>query len=138
MVLPLADRIRLQSHCSHDPAARTQLTPPSTFTSSDYDAFDYEENETFDDEEHDDDDLSDNQSVYSDFRMLGSSDSDAEFDDASYSFDSLDTSYHLGIDHGEKAIHLVVENESQKEVSVAPGTSKTLSSSMSHLVPLGV
>ena len=122
VVLPLANRIRSHSDSSHDPPPQSFLQPLSVFTSSDYDSFDAEETEPVEDEEDEEDITGDDQPVYSDFRMLSSSDSDKEFDDASYSFDTLDTSYHFGIDHGEKAINLVMENERQDEVSVvAPG-----------------
>ena len=138
MISPRANNIRSQSDSSHNPPSQASLKPFSVFTSSDYDAFDYEENEPIEDEEDEEDNVGDNQPVYSDFRMLGSSDSDEEFGDASYSFDTLDTSYHLGIDHGEKAIHLVMENERQDEVSVAPVTARIPSSSYSGLVAAGV
>ena len=111
MVSP-ANSVRSQSQAS--------LKPLSVFTSSDYDAFDYEENDPTEDEEDEENNANDSQPVYSDFRMLASSDSDEEFGDASYSFDTLDTSYHLGIDHRENIMHLVIENERQREVSVAP------------------
>lgn len=109
----------------------------SVFTSSDYDAFDYEENEPHD-EEDEEDNAGGSQPVYSDFRILGSSDSDEEFGDASYSFDTLDTGYHLGIDRGEKALHLVMENERQDEISVAPVSPGILPSSLSGLVAIGL
>ena len=115
MVSPVADKTRSQSS-----PLQASLKPCSVFTPSDYDAFDDEEIDSDEDEEDYDENVSDCQPVYSDFRMLGSSDSDEEFGDASYSFDTLDTSYHLGVDHGKKAIHLVMENEKQDEVSVAP------------------
>ena len=137
-VLPLANSVRSQSNSSHDPPSPASLKPLSVFPSSDYDAFDYEENETIEDEEDEEDNPINNQPVHSDFRMLRSSDSDEEVDDASYSFDTLDTSYHLGIDHGEKAIHLVMENERQDEVSVAPVTSRTLPSPFPGPVTVGV
>ncbi|KAL9136164.1 MAG: hypothetical protein Q9175_002621 [Cornicularia normoerica] len=137
MVLPLANKVRSQLKPSHGSPPRALLEPLSVFTSSDYDAFDYEENEPVENEGDEENDQDEDQSIYSDFRTLGSTDSDEEFVDASYSFDSLDTSYHLGIDHGEKAIHLVMENERQDEVSVAPVTPGFLPSSFSGLVALG-
>ena len=138
MVLPLANDVRLQSDHSNTSPLQTSLKSRPVFISSDYDAFDREEDGLIEDEEDEEDNLSDSRPVYSDFRMLSSSDSEEEFGDASYSFDTLDTSYHLGMDHGEKAIHLVMENEKQDEVSVAPKTSETLRSSFSGLVAIGV
>ena len=143
--LSLADNVRSQPDSSN--SLSSQASPKcSVFASSDYDAFDREESESSEDEDEDeeedeeedeDDTTSDELPVYSDFRMLNSSDADEEFGDASYSFDTLDSSYHLGIDHGEKAIHLVMENEKQDEVSVAPITSEILHSSLSGLVAVG-
>ena len=138
MVSPQANNVRSLSDSSRSPPSQASMKPHSIFTSSDYDAFDYEENESIHDEEDEGDNAGDSQPVYSDFRILGSSDSDEEFGDASYSFDTLDTSYHLGIDHGEKAIHLVMENERQDEVSVAPVSPGILPSSFSGLVAVGV
>ena len=93
---------------------------------SEYDAFDREDTDVdynddgdTDDEEIDrnaDDDLP----VHSDFNMLDGDDSVSEFCDASYSFDSLNTGYQYAVDPGGKAIGLVMENERQNEVSVAP------------------
>ena len=143
MDLSLADNVRSQSDPSNSLSLQASLKCP-VFASSDYDAFDREESESSEDEDEDEEDeedeednTSDERPVYSDFRMLNSSDSDEEFGDASYSFDTLDSSYHLGIDHGEKAIHLVMENEKQDEVSVAPITSEILHSSLSDLVAIG-
>ncbi|CAF9907975.1 hypothetical protein IMSHALPRED_006548 [Imshaugia aleurites] len=133
MVLPLANKSRPQS----DSLPQASLKPLSVFTSSDYDAFDYEEDEPIDDDDEEDN-AGDNQPVYSDFGMLASSNVDEEFGDASYSFETLDTSYHLGTDHGEKAIHLVMENERPDEVSVAPVTPGILPSFLSGLVAVGV
>ena len=134
--LSLADNVRSQSPPSNSLSLQASPKCP-VFASSDYDAFDREESETSEDEDEDEedeedeeDDTSDARPVYSDFRMLNSSDSDDEFSDASYSFDTLDSSYHVGIDHGKKAIHLVMENEKQDEVSVAPITSEILHSSL--------
>lgn len=138
MVLPLANGIRSHSDSSHNPQSQASLKPLSVSTSSDYDAFDYEDNESIEAEDNEEDNAGDDQPVYCDFRMLSSSDSDEEFGDASYSFDTLDTSYHLGIDHGEKAIHLVMKNERQSEVSVAPVTPGILRSSYSGLVAVEV
>ena len=141
MDLSLANNVRSQSDPSN--SLSLQASPKSpVFTSSDYDAFDHEDSEPSEDEDEEDeedeeDNTSDERPVYSDFRMLNSSDSDEEFGDAPYSFDTLDSSYHLGIDHGEKAIHLVMENEKQDEVSVAPITSEILHSSLSGLVAIG-
>ena len=139
--LSLADNVRSQSHPSNSLSLQASPKCP-VFASSDYDAFDREESEPSEDEDEEDeedeeDDTSDARPVYSDFRMLNSSDSDDEFGDASYSFDTLDSSYHLGIDHGKKAIHLVMENEKQDEVSVAPITSEILHSSLSGPVAVG-
>lgn len=122
---------RSQSISSNEPPSQASLEPLAVFASSDYDAFDYEENEPVEDEEDEEVNAGDNQPVYSDFRILGSPEVDDEFGDASYSFDTLDTSYHLGVAHGEKAIHLVIENERQDEVSVAPVTPEILPSSFS-------
>ena len=137
LVSPMADNSRSQSL-----PLQTSLKSRSVFTSSDYDVFDDEENESIEDEEEEEDDENENvggsRPVYSDFRMLSSPDSDEEFGDASYSFDTLDTSYHLGIDQGEKAIHLVMENEKQDEVSVAPMTPTTQNPSFSGPVAIGV
>lgn len=133
VVLPLANLVRSQSDSSHDLPLQAPSKPLSVFTSSDYDAFDYEEDDPIENEEDEEDNAGDELPVYSDFRILGSSDSDEGFGDASYSFDTLDTSYHLGIDHGEKAIHLVIENERQDEVSVAPLTPGILPASFSRL-----
>ena len=134
--LSLADNVRSQSHPSNSLSLQASPKCP-VFASSDYDAFDREESESSEDEDEDEeheedeeDETSDARPVYSDFRMLNSSDSDDEFGDASYSFDTLDSSYHVGIDHGKKAIHLVMENEKQDEVSVAPITSEILHSSL--------
>ena len=138
MFLPLADCVRLHSIFPHNSQSQTSLNPLSVFTSSDYDAFDYEENQPIEDEEDEGNNAGDSQSVYSDFRMLASSDSDEEFGDASYSFDTLDTSYHRDFDPGEKAIHLVIENERQDEVSVAPLRPGILPSSFSGLVAVGI
>ena len=138
LVLPLANSVRSQLDPSHSLPLQAPLKSRRVFTSSDYDAFDHEENHSSEDEEDEEENASDNRPVYSDFRMLNSSDSDEEFGDASYSFDTLDTSYHLGIDHGEKAIHLVMENERQDEVSVAPITPESLDSSIPGLVAVGV
>ena len=134
----MANNVRLQP-CSL-PSLPSQAPPKSRLvnTTSDYDAFDYEENGLIEDGEDDENDAGDNRPVYSDFRMLSSSDSDEEFDNTSYSFDTLDTSYHLGIDHGEKAINLVLENERQDEVSVAPVKPEILPFSFSGLVAIGV
>lgn len=137
MVLPSANSVRSQSISSHNPQAQASLKPLSVFTSSDYDAFDYEENEPIEDEEDEEDNANDSQPVYSDFRMLAFSDSDEEFGDASYSFDTLDTSYHLGVDHREKAMHLVIENERQHEVSVAPVRPGIFPASFPGLVAVG-
>ena len=140
MDLSLANTVRSQSDPSNSLSLQASPKCP-VFTSSDYDAFDHEESEPSEDEDEEDeedeeDNMSDERPVYSDFRMLNSSDSDEEFGDASYSFDTLDSSYHLGIDHGEKAIHLVMENEKQDEVSVAPITSE-IQHSLSGLVAVG-
>ena len=139
VVLPLANNTR----------SRVSSKSRPIFTSSDYDAFDYEENESIEDEDEDDvedeeegeekeDIVNDSQAVYSDFRVLSSSESDEDFGDASYSFDTLDASYHLGVEQGEKAIHLVMENEKQDEVSVAPVKPTILDSSFPGLVAIGV
>ena len=147
MDLSVADNVRSQSDPSNSLSLHASPKCP-VFASSDYDAFDREESELSadededededeDDEEDEEDNASDERPVYSDFRMLNSSDSDEEFGDASYSFDTLDSSYHLGFDHGEKAIHLVMENEKQDEVSVAPITSEILHPSLSGLVAVG-
>ena len=138
MDLSLANNVRSQSDRSNGLSLQASPECP-VFTSSDYDAFDHEESEPSEDEDEEDeeDNTSDERPVYSDFRMLNSSEPDEEFGDASYSFDTLDSSYHLGIDHGEKAIHLVMENEKQDEVSVAPITYEILHSSLSDLVAVG-
>lgn len=133
VVLPPANVVRSQSDSSENVPLQAPSKPLSVFTSSDYDAFDYEENDLVENEGDEEDNAGDEQPVYSDFRTLGSSESDEGFGDALYSFDTLDTSYHLGIDHGEKAIHLVIENEKQDEVSMAPLTPGTLPSSFSRL-----
>lgn len=138
VVLPLANSVRSQSDSSHGLPLQTLLKTREVFTSSDYDAFDHEENQSSEDEEDEDENESDDRAVYSDFRVLNSPDSDDEFGDAVYSFDTLDTSDHLGIDHGEKAIHLVMENERKDEVSVAPITPEFLNSAFSGLVAVGV
>lgn len=140
--MPLADNVRWQSDSSQGLPSQASLKSSAVFTSSDYDAFDYELDEPIndveDEDEEDEDNASDNLPVYSDFRVLDSSNSDEEFGDASYSFDTLDSSYHLGFDHGEKAIHLVMENERQDEISVAPVTPRYMNSSFSRLVAVGV
>ena len=87
---------------------------------SEYDAFDYEEDYINEEDEDDEGDANDAQEIYSDFHNLESSDSDDEFSDASYSFDTPDARYHDPVDPGEKAINLVMENEKQREVSIAP------------------
>lgn len=133
VVLPLANIVRSQSDPSHELPLQAPSKPFSVFTSSDYNAFDYEEDDLSDNEGDEEDNAGDEQPVYSDFRILGSSDSDEGFGDASYSFDTLDTSYHLGIDLGEKAIDLVIENERQEEVSAAPLTPGILPPSFSRL-----
>lgn len=133
VILPPANIVRSQSDSSDNLPLQAPSKTLSVYTSSDYDAFDYEENDLIENEGDEEDNAGDEQPVYSDFRTLGSSDSDEGFDDASYSFDTLDTSYHLGIDLGEKAIHLVIENEKQDEVSVAPLTPGALPSSFSRL-----
>ena len=133
LFLPLANIVRSPSGSSHNLPLQAPSKPSSVSTSSDYDAFDYEENDPIENEEDEEDNAGDVQPVYSDFRILGFSDSDEELGDASYSFDTLDASYHLGVDHGEKAIHLVIENERQDEVSVAPLTPGILPSSFSRL-----
>ena len=144
-VLPLANNVRSQSEPSDCLPLQASLKPRPVFSSSDYDAFDHEDDEPGEDEEDEEDEkedeesnASDNRPVYSDFRMLSSSESDEEFGDASYSFDTLDTSYHLGIDYGEKAINLVMENERQDEVSVAPAIPENLRSSFSSVIADGV
>ncbi|KAL2048265.1 hypothetical protein N7G274_000176 [Stereocaulon virgatum] len=94
-----------------------------------YAEFDRENNiidydgEHTDEELDDDNDVDGSQSVYSDFNMLDSSDSAAEFCDASYSFDSLNAGYQYAVDPGGKAIDLVMENERHDEVSIAPAGS---------------
>lgn len=144
VVLRPANSVRSQSDSSHGLPLQTLLKTREVFTSSDYDAFDQEENQSSgneedeEEEEGEEENASDNRAVYSDFRVLNSPDSDDEFGDALYSFDTLDTSYHLGIDHGEKAIHLVMENERKDEVSVAPITPEFLKSPCSGLVAVGV
>ena len=138
MVLPLANGVRSQSNPLHNAPSQATSKALSVFSSSDYDAFDYEENQPIEDEEDEESSPGDNEPVYSDFRMLGSSDSDEELGGASYSFDTLDTSYYLGVDHGEKAIHLVMENERQDEVSVAPVTLGTLPSPSPGVVAVGI
>ena len=138
VVLSLANNVRLQSNSSHSLSLQAPSKSRSVFTSSDYDAFDYEENEPIEDEEDEEDNTNDDRPVYSDFRTLSSSDCDDEFGDASYSFDTLDSSYHLGIDHGEKAIHLVMENERQDEISVAPVKTGILHPAFPGLIGVGV
>lgn len=133
VVLPPANIVRSRSDSSDVVPLQAPSKSLSVFTSSDYDAFDYECNDLIDDEGDEEDNAGNEQPVYSDFRTLGSSESDEDFGDAFYSFDTLDTSYHPGIDHGEKAIHLVIENEKQDEVSVAPLSPGTLPSSFSRL-----
>lgn len=128
---------KLQSDPSYSLPLQESSKSRSVFASSDYDAFDYEESQPIEDEEDESDEehnASDNTSVYSDFRVLNSSDSDEDFGDASYSFDTLDASYNLG----EKAIHLVMENESKNEVSVAPETPEILNPFLSEHVVVGV
>ena len=142
VVLPLANNTR-----SFSLPVQLSLKSRPIFTSSDYDAFDYEENESIEDEDEDEDEeeeeeekednANDSQAVYSDFRVLTSSESDEETSDASYSFDTLDASYHLGIEQGENAVHLVTENEEQEEVSVAPVKPAILDSSFSGVVAIG-
>lgn len=109
----------------------------------DYDAFDYEEDDIDEknqndiddsDDDEDDDEDGDSQLVHSDFHILDSSDSDdAEFGDASYSFDALDTGYQPSIDPGGKAFDLIRESERQGEVSVAPRNSTSLPHMVSNL-----
>jgi len=109
----------------HSAPPRETTTPAIFMGTSDYDAFDYEDDniEIEDDDDDDDDnkDDGDGQQIYSDFHMMLSSDSDdAEFCDASYSFDTLNTGYQPVDDPGGKAIDLIMETERQDEVSVAP------------------
>ena len=94
---------------------------------SEYDAFDredtnidYNDGGDTDEEENSGIDADEDPPIYSDFNMLDSDDSAPEFCDASYSFDSLNTGYQYAIEPRGKALDLVMENERQNEVSVAP------------------
>lgn len=93
---------------------------------SDYEAFDYEEDdaeeESDEDEEEDVDESGcdeDDQAIHSDFRLLEPSDTDPDFFDTSWSFANIDTS-NAEITSSGKEIKLVMENERQDEVSLAP------------------
>lgn len=94
---------------------------------SEYDAFDredtnieYSDGGDTDEEDNNSIDADDDPLVYSDFNMLDSDESASEFCDASYSFDSLNAGYQYAVEPGGKALDLVMENERQDEVSVAP------------------
>jgi len=103
------------------------FAPPATYQmQSDYDAFDHEddiveENEEEDDEEENNEDSSDEESqpIHSDFRQLESSDTDPDFFDTSWSFVNIEAN-DPEVDPGGMEIKLVMENEKQSEVSVAP------------------
>ena len=110
----------------HPGALNTKLSPDDSVSSttphltSEYDAFDYEEEDV---EQEEDDDTSDDDghAIHSDFRLLESSDTDSDFFDTSWSFmntgePELNTS-------GDE-IKLVMENERKIEVSVAPTRSR--------------
>ncbi len=120
------------------PAARKSpqraIAPPATFQMpSDYDAFDYEddviEDESEENEEEDGEDSSDteSQAIHSDFRRLESSDTDPDFFDTSWSFVDA-VADDPEVDPGGMEIKLVMENEKQDEVSVAPAKSDIYSS----------
>lgn len=113
-------------------------TPAVETCSEDYDAFDYEEDDIDEKERNDSDsdegDDDDRQPVHSDFHILESSDSDdAEFCDASYSFDTINTAYQPAVDPGGKAFDLIMETERQGEVSVAPRSNTSLPHMVSKL-----
>ena len=91
--------------------------PPPT---SDYDAFDYEDDD-IEQEEGDQSSDEDGQVIHSDFRLLEPSDTDPEFFDTSWSFM---TTGEPKLDPSGNEIKLVIENESKDEVSFAPDRSR--------------
>ena len=94
--------------------------PPAPST---YDAFDYEdddfdqEDQKEDEEDGDTGSEEDGYAIYSDFRLLDSSDTDPVFFDTSWSFADHEG---LGYDSSRSEIKLVMENERNDEVSIAP------------------
>lgn len=86
---------------------------------SDYDVFDYELDEINDEEDQDSGD-EDSEPIHSDFRQLDGSDTEADFYDTSWSFATIEDVYEGSEKDGGKEIDLVMENESQDEISIAP------------------
>lgn len=116
---------------------------------SDYDLFDYEddvveEDESEDNEEGDGEDSSDteSQAIHSDFGRLECSDTDPDFFDTSWSFAKIEADDPgidpIGIDPTGMEIKLVVENEKQDEVSIAPARPDIFSSLHTKRMVVGV
>lgn len=100
---------------------------------SDYDAFDYEddveEDKEEENEESHEEDSSDeeDQAIYSDFSQLEASDTDPDFFDTSWSFANIATD-DPEVDPTGVELKLVMENENQDEVSIAPARAGIFSS----------
>lgn len=91
-----------------------------------------------DDDEKEEEELEETaQSIHSDFSMLDSEDSDSEFYDTAWSFDTIDSGHDPNLDHRGKEINLVMENERVDEVSIAPTGSEGLPSSLASAVMIG-
>ena len=108
-----------ESQLSQKHSVKPSVLPPA----SAYDAFDYEDYDFgHEDQNEDDEDGSisseeDGCAIYSDFRLLDSSDTDPEFFDTSWSFADNEG---LSFDPSRSEIKLVIENERKDEVSIAP------------------
>lgn len=122
-----ANSIRLHLAPGSSKSIQRAIAPLSTFQlPSDYDAFDYEDDVVEEDgsevDEEDGEETSsdaESQAIHSDFRRLENSDTDPDFFDTSWSFANIEDE-DPGIDPGEMEIKLVMENEKQDEVSIAP------------------
>ena len=109
--------ISRRRHCEETQLASVPLPP-------EYEAFDYDFDESNDEEESDGDcdESGDDfaEPIHSDFSLLDSSDTEPEFFDTSWSFATLPNTYEPDPRTGGKEIGLVMENESSREISLAP------------------